>query len=213
MMPKRPKYVGALLLTFLLAARFTGPQLVERYASTFASDEERDGSAESRLDLWKDCLKVISDYPAFGVGPANWQLTAASYGWSEGKSAHSVWMETAAETGIPGALTLMLFFGVAVIKLWPIARARQTEANRYEVALASGVILSIVGFAVAGQFVSVPGLEVPYYATMLAVGMLKSTTREATVSAPVKAVGRRPAYQPAPPLRMPPIGRSLSAKR
>jgi probable O-glycosylation ligase (exosortase A-associated) len=198
MMPKRPKYLGALLLTGLVSAHFIGPQLYDRYATTFVSAEERDGSAESRVDLWKDCIKVIQEYPVFGVGPANWRVIASRYGWPEGKSAHSVWMETAAETGLPGALFLLLFFGTAVILLWPIARARPTDTNQYEIVLASGVILAIVGFAVAGQFVSVPGLEVPYYVTMLGAAMLKSTTRE-TVAAANIVEGHFP-YQPRAPL-------------
>jgi probable O-glycosylation ligase (exosortase A-associated) len=199
MMPKRPKYIGALVLTGLISAQFIGPQLAERYSSTFASAEERDGSAESRIDLWKSCLEVIKQYPVFGVGPANWRVIANSYGWPEGKSAHSVWMETAAETGIPGALFLLLFFGTAGMKLWPVARAPQTDANRYEVILASGVILAIVGFCVSGQFVSVPGLEVPYYVTMLGAAMLKTTTRQAVAA--VNVVGQPLPYPPSVPIR------------
>ena len=35
MMPKRPKYLGALVLALLFAARFIGPQLAERYTTYF----------------------------------------------------------------------------------------------------------------------------------------------------------------------------------
>jgi probable O-glycosylation ligase (exosortase A-associated) len=183
LMPKRPKYLGALVLTVTVALYFTGPQLWERYASTFAPAEERDGSAESRVELWKSCIEVIKEYPLFGVGPANWRVISDRYGWPPGKSAHSVWMETSAELGLPGGLLLLLFFAGAAIKLWPIARARLTEANHYQVVLAQGVVLSIVGFSVAGQFVSVPGLEVPYYVTMLGAAMLKGTPRSQRVEA------------------------------
>jgi O-antigen ligase len=201
MIPKRPKQVGALLLTALITFWFTGPELYERYASTFAEEKERDASAESRVDLWRDCLKVVAEYPMFGVGPTNWRFVAARYGWPEGKSAHSVWMETAAEVGIPGALVLLCFFGFAAIRLWPIARARLTDTNRYEVILASGVILSIVGFSVSGQFVSVPGLEVPYYVVMLGAAMLKTARPKlapAVAPAPAKSAGR---VTLAPPVR------------
>jgi O-antigen ligase len=201
MMPKRPKYIGALVLTALISLRFIGPQLAERYSSAFASADTRDSSSESRLDLWKSCLQVIGEYPVFGVGPANWRIIATRYGWPEGKSAHSVWMETGAEVGIPGAVFLMLFFGTAVVRLWPIARARQTETNQNEIILASGVILAIVGFVVSGQFVSVPGLEVPYYVTMLGAAMLKTTTREAVAGAAPDVVPRPFGYPPATPLR------------
>jgi O-antigen ligase len=186
LMPKRPKYMGPLLATVVVAVWFTGPQLYARYATTFASDENRDASAESRLDLWKDCLKVVEAEPVFGIGPANWPTIASSFGWTAGKSAHSVWMETAAEVGIPGVTALLAFFGFALVRLWPIARQRQTEENRYEVALATGIILSIVGFGVAGQFVSAPALEPPYYIVMLGAAMLKSIPRK---SPPVSIVG------------------------
>ncbi len=201
MIPKRPKPMGALLLTVVITFWFTGPQLYERYASTFVGEEERDESAESRVDLWRDCLKVVAEYPIFGVGPTNWRVISARYGWSEGKSAHSVWMETAAEVGIPGALALLGFFGFAAIKLWPIARARLTEENRYEVILASGVVLAIVGFSVSGQFVSVPGLEVPYYVVMLGAAMLKNARPKlapAVAPVPAKPTGR---VTIAPPVR------------
>src|SRR4029453_6906972 len=120
--------------------------------------------------------------------------------WSEGKSAHSVWMEAAAEVGVPGALALLLFFVIAAAKLWPIARTPQTAQKRYEVAGASSVILAIVGFAVSGQFVSASGLEVPYYTTMVGIGVLKGKRRQ------VEASGvNSPAYGkwPQPPLTRP----------
>jgi O-antigen ligase len=201
MMPKRPKNVAALLVVAALAARLTGPELFARYGTAFVSSEERDRSAESRLDLWIDCLKVIQEYPVLGVGPANWRTIASRYGWPEGKSAHSVWMETAAEVGIPAALALLLFFGLAAAKLWPIARAHVTDENRYEIAVASSVILALVGFSVSGQFVSAPGLEVPYYITMVGIGLLKDKKRESLAPMPkgvAVAYAARSPLSPAP---------------
>jgi O-antigen ligase len=177
-MPKKPKYLAALLIVGLVAARLTGPQLLARYGTAFASEEERDGSAESRIVLWMDCLKVIEQYPVLGVGPANWRVIASSFGWPEGKSAHSVWMETAAEVGVPGALALLVFFLSALVKLWPIARQFEIGENRYESAAAAAVVLAIVGFAVSGQFVSAPGLEVPYFVTLVGIGLLKGKGQE-----------------------------------
>jgi putative inorganic carbon (hco3(-)) transporter len=197
MMPKRPKYMAVVVLTMLLAVRLTGPQLMARYASTFAETEERDGSAESRLDLWRDCLKVVADYPILGVGPANWRVIASSYGWPEGKSAHSVWMETAAEMGIPGSLLLFSFFGIAAIRLWPIARLRQTDENRLDIAIAAGTVLSAVGFIVSGQFVSVSGLELPYYVVMVGAGLLKHGVPVAKATEPAPAARRAPNLHPA----------------
>jgi O-antigen ligase len=172
-LPKRPMYVGAMLLVGVLAIRLTGPELAARYATAFLSAEEGGDQGEGRMDLWKDCLRVMASKPMFGIGPNNWRVVAASYGYTEGKSAHSVWMETAAELGAPGVLALLTFFGWAAVRLWPLARARLTPETRYQTATAAGIIMGIAGFAIAGQFVSLVGLEVPYYLAMVGVAMIK----------------------------------------
>lgn len=184
MMPKRPKYLATVLVAVLIFARFTGPQLAARYATTFASADDRDASAESRIDLWRDCLLVVEGQPILGVGPANWPVVASQFGWPEGKSAHSVWMETAAEMGIPGVLALLAFFVIAAARLWPVARSRMTDDNRDHIAVATAVVLSVVGFVVAGQFVSVTGLEAPYYIVMVGAAMLKNPEPNAPATVP-----------------------------
>jgi probable O-glycosylation ligase (exosortase A-associated) len=195
MMPKRPKHIAALVLIGLIALRLTGPQLMARYATVAAESEERDGSAESRLDLWRDCINLAINNPAFGVGPGNFPVVAQSLGWTRGKQAHSVWMQQAAETGVPGVLLLFLFFTIALKKLWPIARQKLTDESRSRIAVASGLIMSIVGFAVAGQFVSLGGLEIPYYTTMIGVVLLK---QQASIT-PVVAGARTIAPTRTPP--------------
>ena len=55
-LPKRPSYIGAMVLVALLAVRYTGPELAARYATAFLSAEEGGDEGEGRIDLWKDCL-------------------------------------------------------------------------------------------------------------------------------------------------------------
>jgi probable O-glycosylation ligase (exosortase A-associated) len=199
-MPKRPKYLLTLAVVGLIAFRFTGPQLMARYATTVADEDSRDGSAESRLQLWADCLKVTMENPVFGVGPSNFPIVAASLGWTRGKEAHSVWMQQAAETGFPGVLSLLLFFGIAVVKLWPIARMKLTDENRGQVIVAMGLIMSIVGFAVAGQFVSLAGLEIPYYTTMIGVVLLRQRAAALPAVAATQPIApKHPTFAPAQP--------------
>jgi putative inorganic carbon (HCO3(-)) transporter len=206
-LPKRPKYLAAMLVVGLLAIRLTGPELMQRYASTFAESDERDTSSGSRVELWLDCLKVVESRPLFGVGPWNWRVVASSFGWPEGKEAHSVWMETAAETGVPGVMSLLLFFGIAAARMWPIARTRVTAANRYQVSMAAGIIMAIAGFVVSGQFVSLTGLETPYYITMVGVALLKVHRREAEDTRPAIVAGRRLAPVPMPQVQQMPTAR------
>jgi hypothetical protein len=113
-------------------------------------------------------------------------------------------MEMAAGAGIPGALALLLFFCIPAARLWPIARERLTDDNRWDVAIATSTVLSVVGFVVAGQFVSVSGLETPYYVVMIGVALLKARSREDTARAVEPASPRAPAFQP-PAARTPPM--------
>jgi O-antigen ligase len=160
--------------------------LGERFSTIFAESGDRDVSAASRVQLWMDCLDVAFRNPIFGIGPHNWGLVAANYGWPAGKEAHSVWFQTLAETGFPGVTALAMFFGLAILRLWPLARVKMQGIDKLEAGAAMGVILSIVGFAVAGQFVTLTGLEIPYYTTMIGVALLKRVT-ESEASTPIRA--------------------------
>jgi probable O-glycosylation ligase (exosortase A-associated) len=191
LMPKRPSYMLALTLAALLALRLTGPQLMARYSSTVADADNRDDSAESRLDLWRDCLDVAAHNPMFGVGARNWPLVAASYGWPAGKEAHSTWMQTAAEMGFPGAFLLLMLFSVPAVKLWPIAHRMPDDDNRDLVMGGRAVVMAMGGFIVAGQFVTLSGLEIPYYMAMVAVMILKDLPVVANAGKVPKAVPMR----------------------
>ena len=79
-----------------------------------------------------------------------------------------------------------------------------TEANRDDVAIATGVVLSIVGFAAAGQFVSAPALEPPYYVVMVGAALLKATPGKAH---------RRAEATPTPHPSLSPLAPQLSIPR
>jgi len=174
LMPKRPKYLGSVAAVAILALWLTGPELAQRYGTTFAAENERDASAESRVQLWQDCLVVLAARPVFGVGPLNFPVVSSEFGWPEGKQAHSVWFQTAAEVGAPGILALILFYAITAGKLWPIARKKRPDISRSTATLATAIILSIAGYVVSAQFVSLEGLEVPVYIAMAGAVLLKS---------------------------------------
>jgi probable O-glycosylation ligase (exosortase A-associated) len=215
-LPKRPKQLALVAVALIVTLRLTGPELLARYDTAFADEEDRDESAGSRVNLWQDCLTVALANPMFGIGPNHWPLVAASFGWTPFKSAHSVWMQTAAELGFPGVISLFLIFALTFIKLWPMARTRSKDPpDRERAAIATGIMLSAVGYAVSGQFVSLTGLEVPYYLAMVGVGMLITVPRPAarTVMSPVvSALTSRTAQRPTP-APVPPSPRDEPGRR
>jgi probable O-glycosylation ligase (exosortase A-associated) len=171
LLPKRPQYYLIFALTIAIGVRLAGPMVVERFASIFAEDAERDPSAQSRLDLWEDCWDLMKKRP-LGVGPDHWPLYAPQYGWPRGKECHSLWFNTGAELGFPGLGLLILFYLVPSVKLWFLQR-RSWCVEPQLVAVARMVIASIAGFAVAASFVSLDNLEPPYYVVLLGAGALK----------------------------------------
>jgi len=195
LIPKRwPHYVGfagAVCLGLYLA----GPELRARFLTTFGEEDGRDYAAQSRLDLWKDCVDVMMRRPFYGVGPNNWPAVASEYGWPEGKEAHSLWFQTGAEQGFPGLALLLAFYGLCIWRLWRLRRRLEGTADSWAPDYARMVITSLVGFMVSAQFVSLEALETPYYVVLVGAAVLKLT--------PLPAVTPAVAYSTASPLVAP----------
>lgn len=170
---KQPKHFLLLLVAVALGLRMAGPEVRERFYTTFADEEERDSSAQSRLDMWEDCVDVMISNPIVGVGPDHWPLIAHTYGWARGKEAHTLWLQIGAELGVPGLLFLLSFYLSTMKNLWPVARRRNIFATEEEIGLARMTIASFVGFMFSAQFVSLEGLELPYYICLTGAGTLK----------------------------------------
>ena len=205
LVPKRPRYVVAMLLALAVVVRLTGPQVWARFQTTFKEEENLDFSAKSRLDLWQDCLTAAVENPLLGVGPMNWRVVSVNYGWPIGKEAHSTWMQALAELGFPGFSLLVMFYGIAMLRLWPLVWRRNARDAPTRALMATGIISGLVGFVVAGQFVSMPGLETPYYVVMAAVvltngpAMAVAQARAVVIaSAPAQPMARRHAFRPGP---------------
>lgn len=173
-MPKRPRYFLGFAIAAFAAYIVTGPELRERFLSAFA--EQRDYSAQSRLDLWRDTLVVIREHPVFGAGPDHFPLIAADFGWPAGKEAHSLWLQLAAEIGLPGIVLLALFYVLAIRRVWPLVKlAGNEDSVAWARTIGCIVVASLAGFAVSAQFVTLEGLEIPLYIVVLAVGALRAS--------------------------------------
>ena len=171
--PKRGWHHLALFAIVLLGLRLAGPQVIERFMTTFADKETRDGSAESRMQMWQTCVGIMAKNPVLGIGPRHFPLTAHEYGYNPGKEAHTLWLQVGAETGFPGLFFLASFYGVCVMRLWQFTRESTPVSDPWFRDTARMVIASITGFAVSAQFVSLAGLEAPYYVVLLGAGALK----------------------------------------
>ncbi|MEZ6132852.1 MAG: O-antigen ligase family protein [Planctomycetaceae bacterium] len=161
---------GLLLVAGIMLA---GPQVRERFAATFASDNgKREASAQSRLDLWKDCWTLFKRDPILGCGPDHWPLHAEEFGWPKNKEAHSLWVQMATETGIPGIVMYLGFYALCILRCCGLLMKIPARAPPWFGDSCRMTIAALIGFGVAAQFVSLELLEVPYYVALLGAASL-----------------------------------------
>jgi probable O-glycosylation ligase (exosortase A-associated) len=162
-------FAGGLLAAIMLA----GPEVQARFFQTFAKEDGvREASAQSRLDLWKDCGELLMRDPIMGCGPDHWPLHAESFGWEPMKEAHSLWVQTATETGLPGIAMFLGFYLTTIWRSWLLLRRLRPEDPPWFGDAARMTIASLCGFGVAAQFVSLEALEIPYYVALLGAASL-----------------------------------------
>ncbi len=177
LIPKRPRHFAIFALAVVLGLRLAGPEVTDRFVSAFADEQERDASAQSRVEMWDACWDLMLKKPVFGAGPDHWTgIYSREYGWGV-KEAHSLWFQTGAEMGFVGLSLLLAFYGFALVRLWPFVYVHRTVPDPWFHDLARMVIASLVGFGVAATFVSLEGLELPYYVTLLSAVGLKLLSR------------------------------------
>ena len=181
LLPKRPKHYLMFLLATLLVVRLAGSEVISRFETVFASTGSRDASAQSRLDLWAACWDLMLKNPG-GVGANQFGLVVHQYGFPQGKLAHTFWLQLGAELGFVGLGLLALFYGLCIARNWPLGRERASVPDPWLRVAARMVIASLVGFAVAAQFVSLTTLEVPNYVALIGAAALKLCSQQATSS-------------------------------
>lgn len=163
--PKTRQTWMMIMAAVLVGSILAGPSVIDEFSTTFADEETRDVSAQSRVDLWNDCFHAMLTNPFFGVGQEHWGIVAHEvYGWPPRKEAHSLWFQTAAELGVPGVTFLFLFYFLTVFGTWQAARMSYLP---WMPTLARMMLVSLVGFAVSGAFVTVEGFELPYYVALI----------------------------------------------
>jgi putative inorganic carbon (hco3(-)) transporter len=200
---KKPRHYLFFVLAVLVVLRMAGKEVQERFSTTFAEEKERDGSSEMRLKHWRACRQSILANPILGVGPAHWHLVSPTYGLPP-MEAHSLWLQLTAELGLPGFGFLALFYLICVQRLWAIRHDNYVVPDPWLHDAARMVIAALTGFIVSAQFVSMQGLEIPYYICMFGAGVLKvvsnaETARRASErSAPGVGLTRRQPWNPVP---------------
>lgn len=125
----------------------------DRYMSIVSSQDQRDESAQGRLDAWVDGLFLFAEKPLTGVG-------AGAFAWARVTKfgvylqPHSMYVQILAELGIIGAILYGLFLTGIFSANRRILRQAQTRGSPDSmlVALALGITASCYSLLVTGIF-------------------------------------------------------------
>ena len=124
-------------MTWVLDNTFLGYRLKKS-----VDTEQKDGSTESRLDMYKEALEVTANYPIAGVGLSQWSL------YGTGGYAHNEYGELVATTGIIGLSLYLWPYFLSVRRLLFIRRVTRhgSEYNRAGLCLALLITIASAGF-------------------------------------------------------------------
>jgi putative inorganic carbon (hco3(-)) transporter len=129
-----------------------------------------DVTSQQRLLYWKHGVAMIEDNPVLGVGYYNFpryfalhwpqdMLRGPAYtpeGVMVSELPHNIFVQIGTDTGLTG----LLLFGMLIYRTWRTEReirlmARQRHDGKPFAPLARGLLVSMWGFVIAGQFVTV----------------------------------------------------------
>lgn len=155
--------VGFGTLLFLVA----GPQYWTLMGSILRPQDDYNTTAEmGRKAVWERGIGYMATHPLTGVGAeaftvaegtiselAARQLEGDGVKWS---AAHNSYVQIGAELGIPGIVAFLLLLRSLFKTGWQVARSKRPEhpESARERALAEALLAALIGYCVAGFFLS-----------------------------------------------------------
>jgi O-antigen ligase len=172
----------------LLAAAFgayklTGQALSQRFEAVFTA-QGRTGSG--RLNAWHAAYTSIRQRPFQGLGygafqPSANQLMLQTPGVDfsnfrlrpNGLEAHSAYIGTLAELGIPGLVLFLGVFGSTALTVRRVATEAAIAGAPSTARLANAVLISLLGWAVASIFLSSETSRPPWILVGISLALSK----------------------------------------
>jgi len=171
-LPKTGSNMAIFLLALVVGSYLFGPSARERFFSSFKNTEDLDGSAQSRLKSWKNCLITMKEKPAFGVGVQQWKnYSAVRFGVT--LEAHSTWFQAAVESGLPALFFLLGFFGLTMLRMIPYIWGNQKVPDPRLKSYIQMTFTAVFAYCTSAQFVSLYAMESVFYTTAVGLVCLK----------------------------------------
>lgn len=145
-----------------------------------------EASNRAHQALFWAALRMIVDNPIFGVGPLNFKSLSTLYtGLPQGNIAHNSFLEVAAEFGLPMFAVFMLLIFTTFRTLNAATRLAGTNEGWRIAGWAEGLRSGLLGFLVAGFFISAQYEKMFWLAVFLTI-VLGRFAREAAAAEAVE---------------------------
>jgi len=154
------------------------------------------GSEQFHLQAWSAGLAMIESHPFFGVGVGNFKPLMPQYappGTHVDTLAHNMFIEVAAELGLPA---LLLFLGVFYFSYRTLGNLRKRQSAPLLVRqVATAMQPGLIGFAVAGSFVSAEYQKTTWFAfalmaSLVPLGRLRASVVPDRLESPLQVEDR-----------------------
>jgi len=150
--PER-SWAWAAIFVALLCVPFLPSSYFDRLGSITDINADRTGSAQERWTDTVTSINYVLAHPIIGAGVGMTTLALNEAHGAVWRVVHNVYLEYAVDLGVPGLiLFLLLFIGCLKSAAFVQRRSASVPALRDLYFLAEGIQVSLVAFAVAGQF-------------------------------------------------------------
>ncbi len=150
-------------------------------------------SEDAHLEAWRAGLRMIEAHPLTGVGVGRFKEEMPAYaapGLDVDTIGHNMFIEIAAELGIPSAL---LFFSIFVSNFRGLAKLRKTpQASRFAKQMAAALSASLVALLVSGLFISAEYQKTTWFALALAASLCSPALLRAALREPLRSRAHPP---------------------
>jgi probable O-glycosylation ligase (exosortase A-associated) len=173
MLRRRPVIVVAAVVAVAMAGPMLLPDgYLDRLATTLDVDSDPTHSAQERWADMNIAFEIVQDHPIVGAGVGMDAIAMNEARRGPWRKVHDVYLQYGVDLGLVGLGLFVWLLGSSIRTAWRVERRarRQGQDDRFA-ALAGGVRISLMGFAVAAFFYPVAYYFYFYYLAGLAVAL------------------------------------------
>ena len=135
---RKTVFKGFALGAIALVALLQDPEIIDRFMTVFASEEERDASANQRLVIWSAALNVLMEHP-LGTGGDGFNRFYSHAYLETGRSVHNGFLSEAVEWGVQGILLKLFILGTGA---WLVFRTSRRAPYSSESSIIAGCLIT-----------------------------------------------------------------------